>query len=99
VGSCDEGQAATSGNVELVVSCAIALHRAGDTRAPALCTRLEGMTPRSAIVQWHAATGDLTRAFELIATLRAANHLPANLAFDPLFAPLRKDERYAKLLR
>ncbi len=61
--------------------------------------RLEGMTPRSAIVQWHAATGDLTRAFELIATLRAANNLPPNLAFDPLFAPLRKDERYAKLLR
>ena len=50
-------------------------------------------------MQWHAATGNLTPAFEMIGALRAANNLPPNLAFDPLFEPLRKDERYAKLLR
>jgi hypothetical protein len=30
----------------------------------------------------------------LIATLRAANNLPPNLSFDPLFEPLRADARY-----
>jgi hypothetical protein len=34
-----------------------------------------------------------------MAALRAANNLPPNLAFDPLFEPLRNDDRYAKLLR
>lgn len=70
VRSCDEVQAITSVNVELVVGCGIALQRAGDARA-----------------------------FEIMTALRAANKLPPNLAFDPLFEPLRTDERYAKLLR
>ena len=47
----------------------------------------------------HAATGDFTRAFALIATPRATNNLPPNLAFDQLSEPLRTDERSAKLLR
>ena len=50
-------------------------------------------------MQWHAATGNLAVAFDMIAALGAANNLPPNLAFDPLFEPLRNDERYAKLLR
>jgi TolB-like protein/Flp pilus assembly protein TadD len=101
VRACDDVTAAASSNVELVLTCGIALHRAGDGRAAALGQRLERMRPEpiSAIMQWHAATGGLTRAFEMMAALRAANNLPPNLAFDPLFEPLRNDDRYAKLLR
>jgi hypothetical protein len=85
-----------SSNVELVLTCGIALHRAGDARGAALGQRLERMRPEpiSAIMQWHAATGGLTRAFEMMAALRVANNLPPNLAFDPLFEALRNDARY-----
>ena len=84
-----------------MLSCGIALHRFGDARGVALRQRLERMTPAPipALMQWHAATGGLTRAFEMMAELSAANNLPPNLAFDPLFEPLRNDDRYAKLLR
>jgi hypothetical protein len=43
--------------------------------------------------------GWLTCAFEMMAALRTTNNLPPNLAFDPVFEPLRNDDRYAKLLR
>jgi Flp pilus assembly protein TadD len=97
VRSCDDVKAAASTNVELAVSCGIALQRAGDARATALRKRLEAMKPypASALLQWHAATGGLARAFELIGPLRASNDVPPNLAFDPLFEPLRSDPRFA----
>lgn len=43
--------------------------------------------------------GNVAVAFDMLDAIRAANNLPPNLAFDPLFEPLRNDERYAKLLR
>jgi len=34
-----------------------------------------------------------------VAALRSQDNLPLNLQFDPLFEPLRADDRYAKLIR
>jgi TolB-like protein/Flp pilus assembly protein TadD len=98
--ACGQAGAAESENPELMVTCAIAFQRAGDARAATLRTRLDAMKPSpvTALVQWHAATGDLDRAFQVAATLKAQDNLPPNLAFDPLFAALRADARYKNLL-
>ncbi len=87
--------------VDLQVNCAIAMQRAGDSRARSHVDRLRSQRPppRSALLQWHAASGDLAGAFELLAALRSQDNVPPNLAFDPMFAALRADARYAKLIR
>lgn len=97
---CDELDTAAA-SVELLVNCAIARRRAGDARVRADLGRLQAMRPppRSALLQWHAANGELDRAFELMAALQSQDNLPPNLQFDPLFDALRADERYAKLIR
>ena len=84
---------------DLLLTCGIALHRQNDSRAVQALGRLQSITPtpEPALAQWYAATGDLSRAFDLLARLRVTGNLPPNLAFDPLFAALRADARYAKL--
>jgi tetratricopeptide (TPR) repeat protein len=101
VRECGDTASSAAGNVELQVNCAIALHRAGDPRARAHLDRLRSQrpAPAAALLYWHAATGDLDRAFELVAALRSQDNLPPNLRFDPMFEPLRADARYAKLIR
>jgi hypothetical protein len=86
-------------NTDLLLNCGVALHRSGDARASRVIDRLRAMRPlpTSAIARWHAATGDLTRAFDLFAELTKASNLPPNIAFDPMFEPLRADPRYAGL--
>jgi TolB-like protein/Tfp pilus assembly protein PilF len=99
VSSCDSFNALASDQTDLVLACGIALHRSSDARAAAALARLQAITPlpEPAIAQWHAATGDLGRAFALLIKLHASGNLPPNLAFDPLFEALRADPRYAPL--
>ena len=99
VATCDESGALSTEDIDLLLTCGIALHRRDDARAAQALGRLQSMTPspEPALAQWYAATGDLSRAFDLLARLRATGNLPPNLAFDPLFSALRADARYAKL--
>jgi len=99
VRSCAEMQALSGSNADLLLNCGVAMHRSGDPRAASVLEQLQRLRPlpASAIARWHAATGELTRAFELLARLEQSTNLPPNIAFDPLFAPLRADPRYARL--
>ena len=53
--------------------------------------------PPGRVVQWHAATGDLDRAFDLLHTLRAATTCRRTSRSIRCSPPLRADARYAKL--
>jgi Flp pilus assembly protein TadD len=99
VSMCDSVSALASDQTDLVLICGIALHRNGDARAAAALARLQAIKPlpEPALAQWHAATGDLGRAFALLTKLHASGNLPPNLGFDPLFEALRADARYAPL--
>lgn len=94
---CEEAPGGPPANVERLTTCAIAYHRAKDARAAMLRDRLLAAQPRpaAALVQWHAATGDLDRAFAVFDELRARDNVPPSLAFDPLFERLRADARYS----
>lgn len=96
--SCEQLNAAAGDSTDLLLSCGIAYFRAGDqARADAILAQLTAARPPAwpAIAQWYAATGDVNRAFALFEQLRNGGNLPPNLAFDPLFEPLRGDSRFA----
>ncbi len=98
VRTCEQLNAVAGNSADLLVSCAIAYSRAGDqAKANAIVTQLTSARPAgwSSIAQWYAATGDTARAFSLFEQLRKDGNLPPNLAFDPLYEPLRRDPRFA----
>jgi adenylate cyclase len=98
VASCEGANVLATDHIDLLLACGIALHRSGDARADAVLARLRAMTAAEpALAQWHAATGDIDAAIELLRRLQARRNLPPNLAVDPLFAALHADPRYRSL--
>jgi hypothetical protein len=90
------GEGAQSGSAETMLLLGIAELRAGNRAAAESIVQQLAAAPDSSslMVQWHAATGNLDAAFNLLRT----TGLPAPvLRVDPLFAALRADARFSAL--